>query len=589
MKLHLLGLPHTVTDDAHHHCAYTAKVQKLPAMMRPHGYEIIHYGVAGAQTASNEHVDIMTRAEQNGLRGHDGSDHSKFVGDDGDISTPLYKEFNRRLRNALRERVALNDLVLLPFGWGHAQAVHGLPFTLVESGIGYPNLYDGATNVVHRIYESYAWLHYHHGMTQRIGINYEWVIPNYFDVDEWTARPKTTPNTVVYLGRLTPLKGLPTVVEIAHQRPDLHIIICGQGDPTPYLTEPNIEYRAPITGRARSDLLGNAMAVLMPSIYAEPFGGVNVEAQLCGTPMLTTDCGAFTETVEDEVTGFRCHTLGDWLAGLERAPELDRKYIAARARRLYGFERVGKMYDRAFQQINDLVTGAGWYSPRSAFRAAGTPEPAIIPPRPPVATDEQWTEAQKWELEWWMRPECDLAAERVKQDFMLKLMGPFDWSDKSVIDVGGGPISPLLRIPARKGTVLDPLEFGAFEAAYKKAGISRIVAPLERAAAPGVKYDEVLMMNVLSHVQNLEQCVRNALTYAPVARIFEWCEVPVANGHPHTVTATRLVAAIDLTKWTILRREEGKGADGTVYCALVLQRIPPAKDAPKAHRRKGRR
>ena len=87
---------------------------------------------------------------------------------------------------------------------------------------------------------------------------------------------------------------------------------------------------------------------------------------LCGTPLLSVSYGAFTETIEDEVTGFRCHTLGDWLAALAHAPMLDRAYIAERARRLYGFNRVGKMYDRAFKQIADLH-GEGWYSSHSQW------------------------------------------------------------------------------------------------------------------------------------------------------------------------------------------------------------------------------
>jgi len=332
-------------------------------MMKGLGYQIIHYGVAGAQTEADEHVELMSRCRQNTLRGHDCSDQAKFVGDDGNVSSPLYLEFNRRLREALVERVTQADLVLLPFGWGHAQAVEGLPFTLVESGIGYPNLYPGAQ---HRIYESYAWMHFHQGRENRNGKNYEWVVPNYFDVDEWDFQPSPDLNTVVFLGRICDLKGLPTVVEIAKHRPDLHFILCGQGDPKPYLTESNIGYQPPLTGRARSAFLGNARAVLMPSNFTEPFAGVSVESQFCGTPVLSTSYGAFTENIEDEVTGFRCHTLGDWLAALDRASDLDRAYIATRARRLYGYDRVGKMYDRVFKQIVGL-RGAGWYDERSAF------------------------------------------------------------------------------------------------------------------------------------------------------------------------------------------------------------------------------
>jgi hypothetical protein len=363
MKLHLLGIPHTITDLEHSHCAFTGKVQKFPAMMRPKGYHIIHYGVEGADTEAQEHINLMSRYEQNMLRGHDGSDKRKFVGDSGDISNPLYQTFNARLRTELLNRVKPEDLVLLPFGWGHADAVKGCGFTLVESGIGYPDLYPEAP---HKIYESFAWMHFHQGRENRSGKNYEWVVPNYFDVTQWDFRPTPEKNAVVYFGRICDIKGLPTVVELAKRRKDLNFIICGQGDPTPYLTEPNITYLEPLSGRARSDLLGRAMAVLMPTVFTEPFAGVAVEAMLCGTPVLSVTYGAFTETIEDTVTGFRCHTLGDWLAALVRAPSLDRAYISSRARTLYGFERVGAMYDRVFQQIGDL-RGEGWFSTRSTL------------------------------------------------------------------------------------------------------------------------------------------------------------------------------------------------------------------------------
>lgn len=359
MRLHLPGLPHTVTDDAHSHCAYTGKVQKFPAMMSGR-YEVIHYGVAGADVAC-EHVDLMTRTEQ--CRSLGERDERAFVGDVADITSRLYKEFNLRLRMALAARYEPGDLVLLPFGHAHADAVVGSGFTLVESGIGYPTLYGPAH---FRIFESAAWMHWHQGRANRNGRNYEWVIPNYFDTAAWKFDAVGDPDTVVYFGRICHIKGLDVVVEIARRRPDLRFVLCGQGDPEPYLVAPNIEYRPPISGRARSQLLGGARAILVPSLYTEPFGGVAVEAMMCGTPALTSPFGAFTETVEDEVTGYRCHTLGDWLGALDRTPELDRAYISERARRLYGYERVGTMYERAFGQIADLWD-EGWYTERDTL------------------------------------------------------------------------------------------------------------------------------------------------------------------------------------------------------------------------------
>ena len=51
---------------------------------------------------------------------------------------------------------------------------------------------------------------------------------------------------------------------------------------------------------------------MVPTYYVEPFCGVNVEAQLCGTPVISNDCGAFTETIENLKTGILAHTLKDF-------------------------------------------------------------------------------------------------------------------------------------------------------------------------------------------------------------------------------------------------------------------------------------
>ena len=106
------------------------------------------------------------------------------------------------------------------------------------------------------------------------------------------------------------------------------------------------------------------MATLCPSRYYEPFCGVAVESMLCGTPVLSVSYGAFTETIEQGKTGYRCKTLGDWLEALHRVRdwgESERKYIAEYARGKYDMMVLAHEYDKTFQQLADLG-GKGWFS-----------------------------------------------------------------------------------------------------------------------------------------------------------------------------------------------------------------------------------
>jgi len=330
-------------------------------MMRAEGYDVTHYGVEGAESGATEQVDIMTQAEQISLLGHDFSDHTKFHGDDANLGNPLYRDFNRRLSHHLGLRVQPADIVCLTFGHGQAAAATLHPGVNVETGIGYPD-----TCSDFRIFESYAWMHFHQGKSQREGANYEWVIPNYFVAGDWPL-VKTPQDYVLFFGRIGHSKGCQVVSELARRMPDVQFILCGQGDATPFLTSLNIEYRPPVTGIARAKLLGNARCVLMPTQFVEPFGGVAVEAMLCGTPVLGQPHGAFTETIEHGRTGYRCRVLNDWIDGINLVGGLDRAYIAERARRLWSLEAVGPQYSTVFQQIYDLHTGGGWYTCPSAL------------------------------------------------------------------------------------------------------------------------------------------------------------------------------------------------------------------------------
>jgi len=355
MRLHLLGLFHTKTSIAYSHCAFTGKVLRFSKMMQDHGYEVIEYSNEGSESTANKHVAMLADNEFNALYGN--RKEVDFHGDDATVGSKGHALFEERLIPALKENLEKEDIICHPFGHAHSRLLTEFPnHQHVETGIGYPTLMSNSF----RIFESYAWMHYHQGKENRQGKNYEWVVPNYFDLDDW--EPSYEPGQyLAFLGRICSAKGMDTIKELANYSP-WPIVLHGQGDPSPW-HHPNIIYKGPITGKKRSDFLRGARAALMPTNFTEPFGGSGVEAMLCGTPLIAVDYGAFTETIIDGVTGYRCHTLQEWIDAIHKAGDLDRKKIADITRSKYSLEACGKKYDKIFKSLNDLYRG-GWYQLR---------------------------------------------------------------------------------------------------------------------------------------------------------------------------------------------------------------------------------
>jgi glycosyltransferase involved in cell wall biosynthesis len=368
--LHMLSLFHTVPAQRFSHCAFTGKVLRFPKMMRMYGWNVVEYHNGNSESEANEHVQLLTEEEFAELRTY--KNRNDFIGHDAIVGSPLFNRFEERLLIELEKRVKPRDIVLHPFSWTHKKVSELFTnATHVESGIGYPDTFLGF-----RIFESWAWYHYQHGAAKNaVGTTYNWVIPNYYDVAEWpfVAVPRDD-RPLVFMGRLTESKGIAIVRDLAARMPDRKFRIAGQGDATRWFGPefPNVEIVGPLEGMQRADFVCNAAAMLMPSSMVEPFGGSAVEAQMCGVPVISTNFGAFTETIEHGVSGFRCSTLGDYLAAVKHVDSLNRTAVMERAHRLYSLEAVGKQYDATFRMIHDLQD-AGWYTEQSY----------VIGPQPP--------------------------------------------------------------------------------------------------------------------------------------------------------------------------------------------------------------
>lgn len=352
MRIHLPGLPHTTTTREWCTCAFTTKIRHLSDMLTAQGHEVFLYSGEANEAVCAEHIVVATDEDRRRWFGDETWKDRVF--DRWDVDDPCWEEFNNNIIKAMADRVGLEDALALPMGVSQQQISTAYPNLLTfESGIGYECIIPE----VHHVFETYAWMHNRYAAYGIIdGSFYDTVIPNAFDPNEFTFKSNKD-DYILFLGRHTPRKGLGVVEEVAkyHQ-----VITAGQDA----YRVPGAEYVGVVRGQERADLLANARALLAPTQYIEPFGGVVVEAQLSGTPVITTDFGAFTETVSHGVNGFRCSLLQDFLDAVDHVENLDPVFIRELAEAKYSVATVGSQYDAYLRRLATLW-GQGWYSRRT--------------------------------------------------------------------------------------------------------------------------------------------------------------------------------------------------------------------------------
>lgn len=171
---------------------------------------------------------------------------------------------------------------------------------------------------------------------------------------------------------------------------------------------------------------------------------------------------------------------------------------------------------------------------------------------------QTWDDAQKWEKEW--HGSCvNSINEELKQLVYAQRMGlgitktpktpiSFDLQGKSILDVGGGAYSLLLKcVNFKSAIVVDPIVPPEWVLKrYEAHGVDVINEPAET-GLDGVhfldeemKYDEAWIYNCLQHTIDPEKIISNVRKMAKLVRIFEWIDTPVTMGHLHTLKEEKL-------------------------------------------------
>lgn len=162
---------------------------------------------------------------------------------------------------------------------------------------------------------------------------------------------------------------------------------------------------------------------------------------------------------------------------------------------------------------------------------------------------KEWKKAQQWEKLWWSTCQ-NTVWEDVKQMALAPYLGlkivPNAYTNyriplegQSVLDIGGGPSSLLLKCENVKGTVVDPCDYPKWvERRYKEVGIEYI--KMKGEDIKDGEYEECWIYNCLQHTEDPKKIIDNARRVSKIIRIFEWINTGTNEGHLHSFTSEQL-------------------------------------------------
>ena len=193
------------------------------------------------------------------------------------------------------------------------------------------------------------------------------------------VRADAEPGLLLYAGRCDPRKGIGTVIDALTSLPDHRLEIrapdgdgthgdelraraddAGVGD--------RVDWRPAVDQQDLAARMAAAEAVVFPSLWAEPFGLVPLEAMACGTPVIATGVGGSGEFLVDGTNCLR-YPPGDE-AALVAAVRRLAEDADGRSRVVAGGHRTAAFFSR--DNFTDVVER--WHVAAADGFPDGTPE-----------------------------------------------------------------------------------------------------------------------------------------------------------------------------------------------------------------------
>jgi glycosyltransferase involved in cell wall biosynthesis len=172
---------------------------------------------------------------------------------------------------------------------------------------------------------------------------------------------------LAFLGRVSPEKGPERAIQIARSM-GIPLKIAAKVDKVdeayfrecvaPLLSGPGVEFIGEINERQKTKFLGDALALLFPIDWPEPFGLVMIEAMACGTPVLAFRRGSVPEIIDEGVTGAIVDGMEQAAGAVSRVLALDRGAVRQRFVDRFSAALMTKNYLNLYRSISAPVPAA---------------------------------------------------------------------------------------------------------------------------------------------------------------------------------------------------------------------------------------
>lgn len=167
-------------------------------------------------------------------------------------------------------------------------------------------------------------------------------------------------NYLLFLGRITPFKGILEAIAVA-QKTNIPLVIVAKVDPVDkdfYEKEVKekidgklIRFVGEADFAGKIEYLKKAKCLLFPILWEEPFGLVMAEALACGTPVVAFRRGSVPEIIQDGVNGFIVDNVDEMAEAVGKTDTIYAEKCRESVENRFSVKRMVDEYESVFKEI----------------------------------------------------------------------------------------------------------------------------------------------------------------------------------------------------------------------------------------------